>query len=114
MVDYLVSYKLQEPLSVQLGGCFGAKWLRSREIDYDYYTNNSQDFSDNYSYGSLVEEMFMDYGLVAGITAGNEDVQFCLNYKHYFRNMFAGYMTDYTAHNGVLELKILVLTDFGY
>lgn len=114
MVDYLASYKLMDPLSIQFGGCVGAKWISNREYDYSYCINESEDYSSNFPFASLVEEMFEDYGLVAGLSAGNEDVQFCLNYKYYLKNMFAGFNTPFAAHNGVLELKVLILTDFDY
>lgn len=108
MVGCLATYNIIEPLSVHVGGCFGSKFRSGKDLKSENMYIYNSDFSDNINLNTVFDKMAQDYGLVSGISVGNEDVEFWINYVYYFENVFADYSVPITSHNSVIELKVLM------
>ncbi|MPM85650.1 hypothetical protein SDC9_132731 [bioreactor metagenome] len=117
MIDIIASYKLMEPwLSVQGGASVGIG--AGPALNYNManvYIGNSDNIEEDLSLYQVQGNIGFDYGVLFGLAAGNEDVQVCLQYTRFFKDICKGIdftVQDYSAHNGLLELKVFIFADY--
>lgn len=111
-IDYLGSFKVKDPISIQFGGCVYLKWMFSKKLEMEnLYLTESDDYINNEYLPSLMGGMLENYGLVAGISAGTENIMFSMNYTYLLRDMCTGQYNDFRIRNTVLELKVMLIID---
>ncbi|HBG71222.1 MAG: hypothetical protein A2W93_02095 [Bacteroidetes bacterium GWF2_43_63] len=116
MNNCLISYPVIDPtLRLNAGFCFGSKWFLQKQKDEGiFYLGDSDDPYENIDAGAMFNEIWVDFGLTGGISAGTEDFEIAISYTQFLNNMCKPVNSstlNYQARNGVLELKFFYFID---
>ncbi len=109
-MNFRASYTVIDPtLRLNAGFCYGSKFFTFKRIEEGrFYLSNSDSLYDAIDVSGMFNELSLDFGLMAGISAGTEDFEIELSYTHFFNNICKPVNTNgigYKAYNRLLELK---------
>lgn len=111
-MNFQASYSVIDPTFRLNGGfCYGSKLFTLRKIEEGkFYLSNSDNLDEAIDVGAMFKELEVDFGLMAGISAGTEDFEIELSYTRFFNNWCKPVDYNnigYQARNSILELKFL-------